>query len=147
MRIKRFDPNGIKESRIIFLIGKRHTGKSVLMKDLLYHMPRPDYVLAMAPTEDTLRMYREFLPESCIFDHFSQEKLERTVSLQRELVMRGKKRTVLIILDDCLYKKNVLNSTAMRHIFFNGRHDHISLMCAAQYMMEVTLTLPNPPSP
>lgn len=141
MRIQKFDPRSIKESRILFLLGKRHTGKSVLMKDLLYHMPRPDYVLAMAPTEDTLKMYREFLPESCIFDHFSQDKLERTVSVQRELVTRGKKRTVLIILDDCLYQKNVLKSTAMRSIFFNGRHDHISLMCAAQYMMEVDVSL------
>ena len=140
-RIRKFNPSTIKESRIMFIIGKRHTGKSVLMKDLLYHMPRPDYVIAMAPTEDTLQMFREFLPESCIFDHFSQEKLDRTVALQRELVSRGKKRTVLILLDDCLYQKNVLRSTSMRHIFFNGRHDHISLMCAAQYMMEVDVSL------
>jgi len=141
IRIRKFNAVGIKESRIIFILGKRHTGKSVLMKDLLYNMPRPDYVLAMAPTEDTLKMYREFIPESCIFDHFSQEKLERTVSLQRELVNRGKKRTVLIILDDCLYQKGVLKTNAMRSIFFNGRHDHISLMCAAQYMMEVDVSL------
>ena len=141
IRVRKFDPSTIKESRIIFIIGKRHTGKSVLMKDLLYHMPRPDYVLAMAPTEDTLKVFRSFLPESCIFDHFSQEKLERTVTLQRELVNRGKKRTVLIILDDCLYQKGVLKSNAMRSIFFNGRHDHISLMCAAQYMMEVDVSL------
>lgn len=141
IRVRKFDPRGIKESRIIFIIGKRHTGKSVLMKDLLYHMPRPDYVLAMAPTEDTLKVFRTFLPESCIFDHFSQEKLERTVTLQRELVNRGKKRNVLIILDDCLYQKGVLKSNAMRSIFFNGRHDHISLVCAAQYMMEVDVSL------
>jgi len=141
IRVRKFDPRTIKESRIIFIIGKRHTGKSVLMKDLLYHMPRPDYVLAMAPTEDTLKVFREFLPESCIFDHFSQEKLERTVTIQRELVNRGRKRTVLIILDDCLYQKGVLKSNAMRSIFFNGRHDHISLMCAAQYMMEVDVSL------
>lgn len=141
IRVRRFDASTIKESRIIFIIGKRHTGKSVLMKDLLYHMPRPDYVLAMAPTEDTLVMFREFLPESCIYDHFSQEKLERTVTLQRELVNRGKKRTVLIVLDDCLYQKGVLKSNAMRSIFFNGRHDHISLICAAQYMMEVDVSL------
>lgn len=141
LRIKRFDPRTIRESRITFIIGKRNTGKSVLMKDLLYHMPCPDYVVAMAPTEDTLKIFREFLPESCIFDHFSQEKLDRIVSLQRELVNRGKKRTVLIILDDCLYQKGVLKSTAMRSIFFNGRHDHISLMCAAQYMMEVDVSL------
>lgn len=131
----------MKPSRIAFIIGKRHTGKTVLMRDLLYHMPRPDYVLAMAPTEDTLETFRMFLPESCIFDHFSQEKLDRTVSLQRELVNRGKKRTVLIILDDCLYQKGVLKSTSMRSIFFNGRHDHIGLICAAQYMMDVDVSL------
>lgn len=111
------------------------------MKDLIYNMPPPDYVVAMAPTEDTLRMYRSFLPECCIFDHFSQEKLDRVVSLQKELVGRGKKRNVLIILDDCLYQKGVLKSTAMRSIFFNGRHDHISLICAAQYMMDVDVSL------
>ena len=141
IRVKKFIPSSIKESRIIFILGKRHTGKSVLMRDLLYHMPTPDYVLAMAPTEDTLRMFREFVPESCIFDHFSQEKLDRTVSLQRELVNRGKKRTVLIILDDCMYQKGVLKSVAMRSIFFNGRHDNIALVCAAQYMMDVDVSL------
>ena len=141
IRVRKFDPSTIKESRIIFIIGKRHTGKSVLMKDILYHMPRPDFVLAMAPTEDTLKVFRTFLPESCVFDHFSQEKLERTVTLQRELVNRGKKRTVLILLDDCLYQKGILKSNAMRSIFFNGRHDHISLICAAQYMMEVDVSL------
>ena len=141
LRVRRFDPATIRDARIVFIIGKRNTGKSVLMKDLLYHMPRPDYVLAMAPTEDTLRMYREFLPENCIFDHFAQDKLDRVVSVQRELVNRGKKRNVLIILDDCLYQKGVLKSTSMRSIFFNGRHDNISLMCAAQYMMEVEVSL------
>ena len=141
IRVKKFNPSSIKESRIIFILGKRHTGKSVLMKDLMYHMPRPDYVLAMAPTEDTLKMFREFCPESCIFDHFSQEKLEKVVHLQRELVGRGKKRLIMILLDDCLYQKGVLRSTAMRSIFFNGRHDNICLVCAAQYMMDIDVSL------
>lgn len=141
LTVKKFNPTSIKESRIIFILGKRHTGKSVLMKDLLYHMPSPDFCLAMAPTEDTLRVFREFLPECCIFDHFCQDKLDRVVSLQRELVNKGKKRNVLIILDDCLYQKGVLRSTSMRSIFFNGRHDNISLICAAQYMMEVDVSL------
>ena len=140
-RVKKFAPSSIGESRIVFIIGKRNTGKSVLMKDLLYRMPRPDFVLAMAPTEDTLKMYREFLPDCCIFDHFSQEKLDKAVNVQREIVARGKKRSLLIILDDCLYQKGVMKSTSMRSIFFNGRHDHISLMCAAQYMMDIDVSL------
>ena len=139
--MRKFDVKTIKPHRIAFILGKRHTGKSVLMKNLLYHMPRPDFVLAMAPTEDTLQTFREFLPECCIFDHFSQDKLDRTVAIQRELVNRGKQRSVLIILDDCMYQKNVLKSNAMRSIFFNGRHDHISLICSAQYMMDVDVSL------
>ena len=47
------------------------------MRDLLSHMPKPDYALAMAPTEDSLDMFRKFLPEACIFNYFSQEKLTR----------------------------------------------------------------------
>jgi hypothetical protein len=142
IRIRKFDPKTIQEGRILFIIGKRNTGKSVLMKDLLSHMPVPDYALAMAPTEDSLNVFRSFLPESCIFDHFSQEKLERCVALQRELVNRGKKRTVLILLDDCMYEKGLFTkSNAIRSIFFNGRHDHISFMCAAQYMMDVPAAL------
>jgi hypothetical protein len=141
IRVKKFNPASMKESRIVFLIGKRHSGKSVLMRDLLSQMPRPDYVLAMAPTESSLQAFREFVPESCIFDHFSQEKLDTTVALQRQLVNAGKKRTVMILLDDCMYQKGVLKSTSMRSIFFNGRHDHISLVCAAQYMMDIDVAL------
>tara|TARA_B110001450_G_C17651616_1_gene493530 strand:- start:975 stop:1817 length:843 start_codon:yes stop_codon:yes gene_type:complete len=137
IRVKKFEPTSITESRIIFLIGKRNTGKSVLMRDLLYHMPRPDFVLAMAPTESTLQAFREFIPECCIYDHFNQDAVDRLVSLQRELVTQGKKRTVMLVLDDCMYSKNVLRSKSMRSIFFNGRHDHISLICAAQYCLDV----------
>ena len=71
------------------------------MKNLLYHMPRPDYVLAMAPTEDTF-IVLNLSPRELHRPLFS-EKLERTVTLQRSSSTAGK-RTVLIILDDCLYQ-------------------------------------------
>ena len=137
VRIRKFDPTTMKPSRIVYLIGKRHSGKSCLMKDILYHMPRPDYVLAMAPTQSTLESFREYLPESCIFEGYSQEKLEQTIATQKELISRGKKRNVLLILDDCLYSSGVLKSVAQRYVHFNGRHSHIGMICAAQYMMSL----------
>lgn len=140
-RVKKFDPRNIKPHRIMFLIGKRSTGKSVLMVDILSQMPKPDYVLAMSPTDETLSTFRKFLPEACIFSQFSQEKLERLLCLQRELIRRGKHRSVMIILDDCLYQKNVLKSTAMRDLFFNGRHLNVGLIAAAQYMMDLSCEL------
>lgn len=138
IRIKKFNPATVKEHRIIFLIGKRHTGKTVLMRDVLSQMPRPDFVMGMTPTDDTVNTFKEFMPESCIFTSFSQEKLERMLSLQRELIRRGKKRSCLLIMDDCLYQKGVLKSTAMRDLFFNGRHLNCGLICACQYLMDIS---------
>lgn len=137
IRIRKFDPSTLKPSRIMICVGKRGSGKSYLMRDLLYHMPRPDFVLAMAPTDSTLIEFRKFLPESCIFDHYNQEKVEQTISVQKELIARNKVRKVLIILDDCLYKKGILETTAMRTIAYNGRHLHIGLILAAQYLVDL----------
>ena len=138
MRIKKFVPTSMKEHRITFLIGKRHTGKSRLMLDILSRIPNPDFVMGFSPTDDTLDTFKTFMPHSCIFSEFSHEKLERLLSLQRELIRRGKKRSVLLILDDCLYQKGILRSTSMRDLFFNGRHLNVALICACQYLMDIT---------
>ena len=137
LRIKRYDPSTIKEGRVIFLFGKRNTGKSVLLKDLLSRGPQYDFVLAFAPTESSLETFRTFLPECCIYDHFSQDKLERAITVQKEIIARGKKRSLLIIMDDCMYNKNVFTSSAARSIMMNGRHDYISLICCCQYALDL----------
>ncbi|OUU49628.1 MAG: hypothetical protein CBC12_07335 [Candidatus Puniceispirillum sp. TMED52] len=138
IRIKKFNPTNIKQHRIIFLIGKRHTGKSSLMIDILSKMPCPDFVMGFSPTDDTLDTFKQFIPGSCIFSQFSQDKLERLLSLQREIIRRGKTRSVLLILDDCMYQKGILKSTAMRDLFFNGRHLNVGLICAVQYLMDIS---------
>ena len=54
---------------IVFIIGKRHTGVCA-DEDLLYHMPRPDYVLAMAPTRTRCRCSAS--STESVFRSFSQ---------------------------------------------------------------------------
>jgi len=137
LRIKKFDPSTITAGKILFLLGRRASGKSHLMKELLFYMSKPDLVIAMSPTRDSLDTFETFLPKACIFDRFSQQVVDTVVSVQRELIKNNKKRTVLLILDDCIYQKGVLKSESMRYILWNGRHDHISLLCIVQYMMEV----------
>lgn len=138
IRVKKFAPASIKEHRITFLIGKRHTGKTSLMIDVLSKIPKPDYILGFSPTDDTLETFKKFMPMSSIFSKFCNSKLELLLSLQRETIRRGKTRSVLLVLDDCLYQKGVLKSTAIRDLFFNGRHLNVGLICAAQYMMDIS---------
>ena len=37
IKLKKFDMKSIRDDKVIVFIGKRETGKSFLVKDLLYH--------------------------------------------------------------------------------------------------------------
>jgi hypothetical protein len=137
LRIKRYDPSRLTEGKIIFMFGKRNTGKSVLMTDIASKGPRFDFCIAFAPTLSTRVVLCQYIPSSCVYDEFSVDRLERVISVQQQLVSQGKKRSVLIIMDDCMYNKNVFTSTAMRNLFYNGRHLHLSLICCCQYALDL----------
>ncbi len=138
LKVKKYDPQVVKPFRIHLCVGKRGSGKSCLLVDLLYNMPNIDFAVGMAPTEETLETFRKFLPETCIYNSFNLNKLEQLIALQRELARKKIVRSVLVILDDCLYDKSVLKSSAMREIFLNGRHLHIAMIICAQYVMDLS---------
>ena len=138
LRIKRFDPDTLKPHRIILVVGKRGTGKSVLQRDLMYHMrEKVDFGLAFSPTEETQEMFREHMPDSWIYNGFSQAKLDAMLHTQRELCKDKKQRNLFIIMDDCMYDKKILKGLGIRDLFMNGRHMHITLCNAVQYVMDI----------
>ena len=61
-----------------------------------------------------------------------------TVDRTRENLRKKNCEICIIILDDCLYDKSVLKSSAMREIFLNGRHLHIAMIICAQYVMDLS---------
>jgi hypothetical protein len=139
LSIKKFDPANMKEHRIILLVGRRGMGKSVLMRDLMQQLAgRVDFGLAMTPTEDTAEMFREHMPESWIYNAFNTAKLETMLALQRDLCKSKKQRNLFVLMDDCMYDKKVLKSTAVRDLFMNGRHMHLTFMNAVQYIMDIS---------
>lgn len=137
-RVQRFDPDTMKPHRIILLIGKRGTGKSVLQRDLLYHMrERIDMSVAMTPTEESAEMFREHMPDAWIYNSFSQQGIESLLALQRDSVRSKKARAIVLVLDDVMFDKRALKSTQMRDIFMNGRHLNVTLCNAMQYCMDL----------
>jgi hypothetical protein len=138
VRLKRFDPTAIKPHRIILVVGKRGTGKSVLQRDLMYHMRDSiDFGLAMTPTEETADMFREHMPDDWIYHGFSVAKLDTMLGLQRELIKHRKSRRLMLILDDCMYDKRILKGIGIRDLFMNGRHLNICMCNAMQYVMDM----------
>ena len=138
MRVKRFDPTTLKPHRIIIIVGKRGTGKSVMQRDLMYHMAQKwDFGLAMTPTEESADMFRQHMPDSWIYNGFSTAKLDQMLGLQRDLCRSKKQKNLFILMDDCMYDKKILKGLGIRDLFMNGRHMHISLCNAVQYVMDM----------
>jgi hypothetical protein len=138
LRVRKFDPTTLKPHRIIILVGKRGTGKSVLQRDLLYHLSdRLDFGLAMTPTEESSETFREHMPDSWIYSSFSATKLDAMLNMQREMVKTKKQRSLFIIMDDCMYDKKILKGVGIRDLFMNGRHLSITLCNAVQYVMDM----------
>lgn len=137
-RIKKFDPASIKPHRITLIIARRGSGKSTLMKDLLYHQREKfHYVLGMCPTMESAQFMRSCMPNACVYDRYVPAKIEELVALQQDLASKDKAKAVLVVLDDVLYDKSTLRSIAMRNIFFNGRHLKISLIGCSQYCVDL----------
>lgn len=138
IRVKRFDPATLKPHRIILIVGKRGTGKSHLQRDIMYHLSQKvDFGLAMTPTEESADMFRQHMPDSWIYNGFSTAKLDTMLQMQREFCKSRKQRDLFIIMDDCMYDKKILKGLGIRDLFMNGRHMHITLCNAVQYVMDI----------
>jgi Poxvirus A32 protein len=138
VRVRKFDPDTVKKHRIMLLVGRRGSGKSSLLADLLYNLKdRFDYCVAMCPTMESANMLRSCMPESCVYNRFSPAKMELLVNTARELAAKGKERSFLLVLDDVFYDKTICRSQAFRFLFLNGRHCRIFCICLLQYCVDL----------
>ncbi|BCU03580.1 pox A32 superfamily incomplete domain [Pandoravirus japonicus] len=122
LELRKFNWEAFKPDRVVMLVGKRGTGKSVLLRDLLSHLSREyDGGVAMSPTPESQDMFREFMPDSCVFNEYSSEKIGEIVTKLRQFNHMGVYKRVFVLLDDCMFDASVLKSKQMRDIHMNGR--------------------------
>lgn len=120
--LRKFDFNMFKPDRVVMLVGKRGTGKSVLLRDLLSHLSLEyDGGVAMSPTPESTDMFREFMPDSCVYEDYTSEKIAEIVLKLREFNGVGIYKRVFVLLDDCMFDSKILKSIQMRDIHMNGR--------------------------
>ena len=140
MRLNKFDPSAVKPHRTYLIIGKRGSGKSVLLDELMYKLnasQQYDFCMAFTPTMDTRETFEKSMPSSWIHDSFDGGRIEQLVSLQRA-TPKGKKRSILLVLDDMMADKRFTRSIAIRDIFFNGRHEHLTAVFTQQYCCDLS---------
>jgi len=86
LNLKKFDMSKIANGSIVVMIGKRNTGKSFLVKDLLYYKRDIPIGTVISATEGSNRFYGELMPNLFIHEEFSPEIVANLVKRQKIVV-------------------------------------------------------------
>lgn len=123
----------LKEHRAICLIGRRGSGKSIAILDIMHQLhKRFDFGMAMTVTAPTAASFKKYMPACCVFHDFDIDRIQALIDEQETLLQQNKSRNVFLILDDVGFDQKSLNSRTMRCLLMNGRHYRITLIAAVQ---------------
>ena len=140
IQIKRFDPSVIEPNRVLLFIGKRNTGKSTLVKDIMWFNKNIPIGMIMSPTEESNSFYKSMIPDLFIYNDYDPDAVDKLIKRQRKAVKKGMKDpNAFILLDDCMYdSKKITKDKNIRYIFMNGRHVKLMLYLTMQYCMDLS---------
>lgn len=138
LQVRRFSPTSIKKNRVILITGKRGTGKTTLLKYLMYTISdRFDIAVGIGGSHASVEMLESFIPKALIYTTPDAEIVERMVEKAKILTEHGKRREILLILDDCTFRKDLFKKPVFREIFMNGRNFGLTFVISAQYIMDL----------
>jgi hypothetical protein len=149
LNLKKFDMSKIGKGSIIAMIGKRNTGKSFLVKDLLYYKRDIPIGTVISASESSNRFYGDMMPSIFIHDEYSPEIISNVVKRQKlvtkkmkqQIAMYGKSNIdpyAFLIMDDMMYDaQRWLKDPNIRDIFMNGRHFNLMFLITMQYSLGI----------
>lgn len=115
----------------ICLIGSSGSGKTWIIKDLLYNFRHIPIIIIISPTAYNNNDYPMFSPLQ-IHSEFKPEFFNSLLARQ-ETIKNKKYKEVLIVIDDCLNDKNIYKKCPnFMKIFTQGRHLGIRLILSIQ---------------
>lgn len=152
IRLRKFDMKTLKAGSVVVLIGKRETGKSFLVRDILYHNKDMPIGTIISGTEGANSFYSHMVPSIYIYGEYEPQIIDNVIKRQvlvrkemkKEVAMRGHTNIdprAFLILDDCLYDASWTKDKNVRSLFMNGRHYNETFIITMQYCMGIPPSL------
>lgn len=130
----------INDDSVVVLIGKRNTGKSFLIRDLLHSKKHFPIGTVISATESANNFYSNIIPGMFIHSKFSDE-LVGNVMKRQQLIMKQNKgvdNKAFFIMDDMMSVANQwVKSENVASMFCNGRHYGCLFVLSLQYVMGI----------
>lgn len=138
LQLKKFNPKNMADDRVCVFIGKRNTGKSFLIRDIMYYKKHIPTGVVLSGTEEGNGFYGKFIPDLFIYGDYDKEAIERVMARQKQLIHNKKSNCgTFLLLDDCMYDNKFMRDTCIRQVFMNGRHWKIFFMLSMQYCLDM----------
>ena len=154
LELKKFDMRHIEfkpdknSGPVVVFIGRRDTGKSFLVRDLLFYHQDIPIGTVIAGTESGNGFYGHHVPKLFIHDEYNTAIIENVLKRQKIVIKEVKKEKeaygkssidgrAFVILDDCLWDNSWSKDKMMRLLFMNGRHWKILTIITMQYPLGV----------
>jgi hypothetical protein len=161
-QLRKFDISMIKDrtemdsrkSPMIIVIGKKDTGKSFLVRDILFNCQTSFPVgTVISGTEVANEFFQHMVPSKFIHDKYRPEIIMNVIKRQlnvkqnrnKDKLSKGGSSSIdpraFLILDDCLYDNSWIQQESTRYVFMNGRHVDLTTMITMQYPLGITPNL------
>jgi hypothetical protein len=139
---------------MMVVIGKKDTGKSFLVRDILYNTQKDFPVgTVISGTEVANEFFQHMVPSKFIHDKYSPDIVMNVIKRQMNIKQKrnlaktagGGSSSIdpraFLILDDCLYDASWIKEESTRYVFMNGRHIDMMTIITMQYPLGITPNL------
>ncbi len=145
IKIRQFEPDRMIGDKICLIIGPQYSGKTHLLKNLLYYINTPFAVLAH-PNEFATETYGTILPKQCKVDEISKDILHKFCNRSRTLLEFNKRYDrkldgqACLVLDNCvpdLIDMKWDKNPDFKFLFRAGKDANISTIVSCPYPLKM----------
>ena len=142
----------IPQDAVVIFIGRRRTGKSTLVRDMLFHHQNMPIGTVISGTEESNSFYGKMIPPLLIHGDMSPIILDNYVKRQKQIMKKIQEEAAagivskrdprsFLILDDCMYDDSWTHDKNIRYLFMNGRWLKVMFIITMQYPLGIQPSL------
>jgi hypothetical protein len=140
LNIKEFNLKKIPFNSTVLFLGKRNSGKTCGVIDLLHSKKDVNRIgFVMSKTDKFNKDFENIMPPKTVFDCYRGEKVESLLNRQSNVRLYGwNPKNAFLVLDDVLTDRHIwIKDKKIEEIFVNGRHYNLLFVLTSQYILGI----------
>lgn len=141
LEVGHFEASMIEDGEMVLSIGRKRTGKTTGLLDIMYEKRDVPEAILFCGTADTNPFYSEVIPDAMIYPAYDPEVLESVIARQEKINHERKKhgkepKRIAVYIDDCGWDTKFCNDRQLKRSLMNNRWYQFSpLVVALQFSL------------